>query len=50
MLADYLQVYQLASAMRDELRQRIRDVPAFDYVLARRFLESLAYEARLPAI
>ncbi len=46
----YLEVYQLASAMRDELRQRIRDVPAYDYVVARRFLESVAYEARLPAI
>ncbi|MGO8689920.1 MAG: hypothetical protein ACLQLG_09815 [Thermoguttaceae bacterium] len=45
----YLAVYQLTGAMRDELRQRIHEVPASDYVVARRFLDSLAYEARLPA-
>ena len=49
-LADYLKVFQLTSAMMDDLRERIRNLPPSDYVIARRFLESLAYEARLPVI
>jgi hypothetical protein len=47
---EYLQVYDLTAMMMDDLRQRIREVPPNDYVNARRFLESLAYEARMPAI
>ena len=46
----YVAVYELTRAMRDELRDRIRGVPAFDYVHARRFLDSLAYEVHLPAM
>jgi hypothetical protein len=47
---EYLRVYQVTSLMLDDLRRHIHEVPPNDYVIARRFLESLAYEARLPAI
>jgi hypothetical protein len=46
----YLAVYQLTTALHDQLRERIRDVPVYDYVHARRFLDSLAYEVHLPAL
>ena len=36
-------------AMLSKLRDRIEDVPPADYMAARRFLESLAYEAHLAA-
>ena len=32
-----------------DLKKQVRDVPPQDYTVAKRFLESLAYEARLPA-
>ena len=44
---EYLKVYQLTALMLDALRARIRDVPSYDYLVARRFLQSLTYEARL---
>jgi hypothetical protein len=47
-VAEYLEVYQLTALMMDSLKAVIRDVPTYDYLIARRFLESLAYEARLP--
>jgi hypothetical protein len=47
---DYLRVYQVMQMMQAALRQQIRQVPSTDYMIARRFLESLAFESRLPAI
>ena len=35
--------------MLDELKGQIRDVPQMDYIAARRFVESLAYEATAPS-
>ena len=35
--------------MLDDLRGRIRGLPAGDYMTARRFLESLVNEARMPS-
>ena len=49
-LDECLKADQVTQVMLDKLRQRIYDLPAFDYLIARRFLESLAYEARFPAI
>jgi hypothetical protein len=46
---DYLKLYETLQMMTTQLRQRILDFPQMDYMVARRFLESLAYEARLPA-
>ncbi|OHB72646.1 MAG: hypothetical protein A2V70_17300 [Planctomycetes bacterium RBG_13_63_9] len=42
-------VSQTTSAMLNQLRKTVRDVNPMDYVMARRFIESLAYEARSPA-
>ncbi len=44
----YLKVFQMTAQMLDDLRERIRDLPAGDYMTARRFLESLVNEARTP--
>ena len=40
---------QATEAMLDELKSQIRDVSQQDYIAARRFIESLAYELRRPA-
>lgn len=48
-LDDYVKAEQTAESMMDLLRGRIEEVRPAEYVVARRFLESLAYEARLPA-
>ena len=42
----YLKVFQMTAQMLDDLRGRIRDLPADDYMTARRFLESLGNEAQ----
>lgn len=46
---EYQQVQQEAGAMMEMLRENIRSAPPEEYVKARRFIESLAYEARFPA-
>jgi hypothetical protein len=45
---DYLKIRETTDAMLEQLKGQVRDVPPSDYVAARRFLESLAYESRLP--
>jgi hypothetical protein len=47
-LSEYLQARQAVEAMAATLRDQIRQVPPDDYVAARRFLTSLAYEAQSP--
>jgi hypothetical protein len=49
-LDEYLAADRVTLVMLDVLRQHIYDVPPADYMVARRFLESLGYEARFPAI
>jgi hypothetical protein len=49
-LDECIKADHVTQLMLDRLRQRIYDLPAFDYLIARRFVESLAYEARFPAI
>jgi hypothetical protein len=46
---EYAQAQQTAQAMVDLLRQRIGALAPADYMAARRFLESVAYELRMPA-
>jgi hypothetical protein len=46
---EYAQAQQTAQAMGDLLRQRIGALAPADYMAARRFLESVAYELRMPA-
>jgi hypothetical protein len=46
---DYIQADKLTKDMMAELKDQIRDVPQMDYIAAKRFLQSLGYEARLPA-
>jgi hypothetical protein len=46
--ADYMKVRQVTTAMLDQLKEQIRDIPPEQYTLAKRFLESLAYEATRP--
>ena len=38
-------VDKISSDMKDSLRKQIRDIPARDYLEARRFLDSLVVEA-----
>ncbi len=45
----FMRVLRLTEGLVASLKTRIRDVPAEKYVVARRFLESLAYEAGQPA-
>ena len=47
--AAYLEIERLTGAMLGLLKRCIREVPPEQYMIAKRFLESLAYEARLPA-
>lgn len=42
----YREVHQLTTRMRDELKARIGEMSAMEYISAKRFLESVAYEAR----
>ena len=46
---DYLTAVPLSDEMGAGLKSRIQDVPPQQYMVARRFLESLTYEAGLPA-
>jgi hypothetical protein len=46
---DYLVVKQTANDMLASLREEVYFFPAQDYMVARRFLESLSYEASRPA-
>lgn len=45
---DYLKIHRFTSAMKTDLKQRIRQVPPEDYIRATKFLDSLVYEARKP--
>jgi len=45
---DRVKVEQTAGAMLAELKTHVREVSPMDYTRARRFIESLAYEAQLP--
>ncbi len=45
---DYLRIRQMTAAMKGELKQHVRRLPPGDYVLAKRFLNGLAYEAEQP--
>jgi hypothetical protein len=47
--AEFVRVSHLADQMLADLKSQIRSVPADQYVEARRFLVSLAYEAGQPA-
>jgi len=46
--ADYRKVRQLTTAMLGQLKEQIRETPSEQYTLAKRFLESLAYQATRP--
>ena len=45
----FLKVLQLTEDILSNLKSRVRDLPSDQYVAAKRFLESLAYEASQPA-
>jgi len=47
---EYGQVKQATRAMLAELKKDVRQVDPMDYTTARRFLESLTYEAQFPLI
>ena len=42
------EIDQVTKAMLEELKGQVREVPQMDYIAAKRFLESLAHEAKLP--
>lgn len=46
---DYLEVKQTTDEMLASLNEQIREVPAYEFMIAKRFLESLAYGAGTPA-
>ena len=45
----FLRVRRTAQSMLETLRSQIADLPPTEYMTARRFLESLAYEAQFPS-
>jgi hypothetical protein len=45
---EYLKARKLAAKMQTELRSRIRAMPPSEYIQAKRFLESVVYEAAQP--
>ena len=45
----FLKVLQLTEDLLATLKSRVRDLPSDQYVAAKRFIESLAYEASQPA-
>ena len=46
---DYAKVKRATSRMLADLKKQVRNVPSNQYMIAKRFIESLAYEAGLPA-
>ena len=44
----YLGTLQLISGMTEQLKDSILDIPTVDYISAKRFLSSLAFEAKIP--
>ena len=46
---DYSQIAATTKKMQEDLKKIIRQVPPSDYMAARKFLESLAYENQKPA-
>ena len=46
---DYWAIKKSTDTMLANLKTQVREVPPQDYTVAKKFLESLAYEARLPA-
>jgi hypothetical protein len=44
----YFAIQRTTRAFLNELEQRVRLVPQMDYIAAKRFIQSLAYEARQP--
>ena len=46
---DYTRIGEIIKKMEDDLKAIIRDMPSSDYITAKRFLESLAYENQQPA-
>lgn len=46
---DQRAIGEATKAMLGELKGQVRDVPQMDYISAKRFIESLAYEAKIPA-
>jgi hypothetical protein len=47
-LEDHVKVSRTAKVMLDVLKTYVSEVDGMDYIAARRFIESLAFEARLP--
>ena len=46
---DYMKVRQVTKSMLAQLKDQVREIPAEQYTLAKRFIESLAYQATRPA-
>ena len=46
---EYAEIVQLAEDMRKQLRGNIKKTNAQQYMYTRKFLDSLRYEARMPA-
>ena len=45
---DYFMINRVTKSLLDQLKSQVRDVPAAEYVAAKRFVESLTYEANRP--
>jgi len=46
--SDFMRIRQVTTSMLDQLKGNIRELPPQQYMIAMRFLESLAYEASRP--
>ncbi len=46
----YMQIQQIVDAFQAALQKNITEYPSGDYIKAKNFLDSLAYESKLPAV
>ena len=47
---DYMKIRQVTSQMASDLKKRIREVPSYEYMISKKFIDSLAYAAGTPSL
>ena len=46
---NYRQVRQVTEEIHEELREQLLDIPSDEYMVAKKFIDGLKYEARQPS-
>ena len=47
---DYMKIRQATGQMASDLKKRIREVPSYEYMISKKFIDSLAYAAGTPSL